>query len=248
MRREAQAGFREFPLTRWSLVDHAASISREAGFQALTELLDRYLPALRAHLVTMRGMRPDRADDILQGFVAAKVLQGDLLARADRKRGRFRTYLLTCLERYLVGVVRRETARKRSPGQGMIENLEDHAETLAVPGPSAEVFDTAWAREVIAETLRRLRSSCERDGKEVHWQVFEARVVLPILEDATPVPYEELVERFGFKSPIQASNVLLSAKRMFARTLKAVIGEYVSGEDEVEAEIEELHAILAGRA
>lgn len=248
MRQDEQPAFREFPLTRWSLVDQAARVSREAGFNALTELLNRYLPALRAHLVVMRRMPPDRADDILQGFIAAKVLEGDLVAKADRQRGRFRTYLLTCLERYAVGVIRQETAKKRSPGEGMIEDIGEHAETLGAPGLNAEAFDLAWAKEVIAEALRRLRAECERDGKQGHWKVFERRVVLPILEGEGPVSYAELVEQLGFKSPMQASNVLLSAKRMFARTLKGVIGEYVSGEDEVAAEMDELHAILAGVA
>jgi len=249
MKENPPVGFREFPLTRWSLVDRAASVSQEAGFRALDELVNGYLPALTAHLVTMRKLSRDRAEEIVQGFVCGKILQGDLIARADPQRGKFRTFLLTSLERYLTSVIRRETAQKRSPGPGMIEDIDDHARTLAAPGGETHAaFDKAWARQVLSRAITRFRGECASEEKSLYGQVFECRILAPILEGAEPVPYAELMRRFGFRSPSHASNTLVTAKRMFARALKDVVLEYVDDEAEAEAEIEELHAILGGGA
>ena len=61
------------------------------------------------------------------------------------------------------------------------------------------------------------------------WGVFEARVLGPLFQNAEPVPYEQIVARFGFKSPAQASNVLVSARRMFERVLRSWLGNTKKG-------------------
>ena len=71
------------------------------------------------------------------------------------------------------------------------------------------------------------------------------RILLPIMEGAEPAAYADLVRQYGFQSPAQASNVLISAKRMFARLLREVISEYAFSEEEVESEIQELYQSLS---
>ena len=51
--------------------------------EALDELLRRYLPPMEAHLVLRRNMQPQDAADLVQDFVANKILERDLVARAD---------------------------------------------------------------------------------------------------------------------------------------------------------------------
>jgi hypothetical protein len=74
--------------------------------------------------------------------------------------------------------------------------------------------------------------------------VFDGRLLRPLVEDAAPVNYEELVRTFGFQSTEQASNALITAKRMFGRQLRFLIGEYAEDAAAVEAEIAELKRIL----
>ena len=80
------------------------------------------------------------------------------------------------------------------------------------------------------------------------WGVFECRVAEPTLQGSPPADYAELVRRFHLQSPSQASNVLMTGKRMYARALRAVVGEYAEDRQEIESEIEELRQILAGAA
>lgn len=70
-------------------------------------------------------------------------------------------------------------------------------------------------------------------------------MVLPALERVDPVSYEDLVKTFGFTSPAQASNALITAKRMSARLLQDVVVETVEKASDVEAEIRELREILS---
>ena len=77
-----------FPSTRWSLVARAGQIDPESRREALGELLGRYLPALRAHLIHHKRLAPEKADDLVQEFITSKILEKDLIARADQPHDR----------------------------------------------------------------------------------------------------------------------------------------------------------------
>ena len=49
--------------------------SSDGQREALGVLLRRYLPALRTFLILDRRLTPERAEDLLQGFVTSKVLE-----------------------------------------------------------------------------------------------------------------------------------------------------------------------------
>ena len=234
-----------FGQTDWSLVGRAGRGGPEGRRQALELLLPRYLPALRAHLMHRRRLSPDAADDLLQEFVASKILEKDLIAHARRNAGKFRTFMLTALDRFALNRLRDEHAKKRSPEHGRVVAMGEHVEQLACEEQPAEAFHAAWAHRVISEALGRMQVQCERSGRADLWAVFECRVVGPLLGGTEPVDYGELVRRFGFRSPSQAANVLITAKRMYARTLRDVLAEYARDDEEIEAEIDDLREILS---
>ena len=235
-----------FITTPWSGIGRLAAAHGAEARGELGHLLARYLPALRAHLVLEMKLSLDRANDLLQGFVAEKILENDLIARANREKGKFRTFLLRALRNYVVSAARRDSAKKRSPGH--IASLDANEAVLpcgTVEDHSA-AYDVAWAREILVHAVRLMREECERSERPDVWGVFESRLLRPILDQVAPEPYDRLVERFGFASPAQASNVLITAKRMFARVLTSVVREYARDEGDVAAEITELRAILSG--
>lgn len=236
-----------FPETSWTEVERAGAEGADGPRDALGGLLRRYMPALRARLVIEKGIQPDTAGDLLNGFLADKVLERDLVARADRSRGRFRTFLLTALDRYVVDHRRAAAAEKRNPGEGAIVSLDalteqHHPRAAANPSAASEV---AWAREVLAEAIRRMEAECTAQNRADLWAVFRCRVLDPALRGADPLPYEQFVSTFGLRTPAQAANALVTAKRMFARVLKSVVAEYADGAA-ADQEIAELRAILAG--
>lgn len=233
-----------FPTTHWSLMEVIRRGDVRVRQQALEQFLVRYLPALRAHLVRTRNVPRQDAEDLLQEFVAKRILERDLVSRVEPGVGRFRTFLLKSLDHFLIDQLRRQRACKRSPGGGRLVPIDDEKDEGPVSGGCADPFDIAWARRVIHEALRRMQEHCAAQGRLDLWEVFRCRLVEPLLEGVPPAGYEALVAQFRLKSPAQASNVLASAKRMYARTLRAVVAEYAADEEEIEAELRDLREIL----
>jgi RNA polymerase sigma-70 factor (ECF subfamily) len=231
-----------FPTTRWSLVVRAGSGRGADGRNALAELLQQYLAPMRGHLINRKGVPPQDADDLLQAFLADRVLEDGLVASAVQSRGRFRSFLLTALDHFVLNHFRALRARKRSP-KGCVMSMEE----VCVVDPTTtadEAFDVAWARQVIELAVAEVREECRVADRPDVWGVFEARILRPSLEATEPTPYGELLERFGFASPAQASNILVTGNRMFRRALRAVVGRYEASDEEVDAELTDLRRLL----
>ncbi|MGD9649054.1 MAG: hypothetical protein AB7U73_25310 [Pirellulales bacterium] len=227
--------------TDWGMVDEAARFDSPEGREALNALLSRYVPAMRAHLRFKRRIDQDMAEDLVQGFVSDKILARNLLAYADRQRGRFRNLLLTALDRYAYSALRSRAHKQAS----QTSSWDDAVQPASAEPVTSDVFDEAWALEVWAEALRRTKSHCAAGGRGDLWGVFEARALRPAIEDRAPLPYAELVERYGFLSPVQAANAFNTAKQLFQRILKTVVAEYVNEDDEIVAELGDLKRVLA---
>lgn len=222
-----------FPDTQWSLVGRARSEDDAVRQEALARILGIYSPALKKFLMRSRNMDVDVADDLVQGFIADKILQGNVLVRAKQNKGKLRNYLA----RSLLNFANSKWGHERSAqGEGIDTiDLEDRAASSA----RERYFDQEWAKQVVQQTLERMRQEYE-SGRSDIWLVFRRRLYEPLLHDAEPASYDELVAQLGIATPREAINLLATAKRGFERHLKLVIGEYVDGDGAIEAEIEEL--------
>lgn len=235
-----------FPATRWSLVERACARPDRAATEALNELLRVYCPVLKKHLV--RGMRftPHSADDFVQNFVAQKIMGKNALASASVARGRFRVFLLKTFNNFVISELRRGLARKRAALQDEAISLDETPDLAAAGARFQHALDLEWARQTMAVAIGRMKKECADKGRGDLWEVFSCRVLEPALEHAPLPSYETLVRRFGFQSPSQASNLLITAKRMFRRALAETVRDTVADESQVEEEIRELKAILSG--
>jgi len=231
-----------FPSTHWSIVVDAGNDQTIVRREALGRFLRRYSEALKVHLIWRKRVDPHQAEDLIQGFLLARVLEADLIAKADPQRGRFRNYLLTSLDRYASNEYRSARAAKRGGGRRI--DLDEAADALDEDPTPARSFEVAWAQQVLREAVQRMRDYCEESGRHDVWGIFEARVLAPTLEDAEPVPYEQLVSRYRLQSLEQAANLLATAKRTFSRAMRSVISEYEQDDSAIDAEIAELRGIL----
>ena len=236
----ATEGPRYFQTTQWSLVMRAGGADEQTQRQALVELLKRYMPALHSYLVYRKKFDSHRADDLLQGFLLSKLVEHDLLADARREIGKFRSFLVTALNRYVISQIRQEQAEKRGGGATSVDTEFD-----AAAESEPDSFDVAWARELLSQAVRRMHQECSGTGRDDVWEIFEARVVGPALEGREPLAYDQLVERFKLVSPAQASNLLVTGRRMFVRVLRGLIAEYEPDDARVDAELNDLQAVLA---
>ncbi len=231
-----------FPPTRWTLVDRAAGADSHATLAAVSELVHLYAPALRAHLLHRTRNDVHRAEDLLQGFLTDKVLEARLIGCAEANRGRFRTFLLAALDRYVIDEHRRASAQKRRPREGVM-NVDEMRDTI--PAADASDFDRVWAREVIDEVLSLMRQQCTTDDHAKMWEVFDARYLRPAIEGTEPEPHETIARRLGLQDARQAGNLLITAKRMFTRAFKSVVARYAINDEEIRTEVVDLWRIFS---
>ncbi len=235
----------EFPATDWLLVNSIVRAPAATSERALEKVLVCYLPVLRHHLITHFRVSEDQASDWVQSFVLQKILEQNLIARADQRRGKFRSFLLQALNNFVIQQLRYARSSLRSSAAETLP-LEEVADFRlgVVQDHEAQMFDIAWARTVLAKTLDQMKAYCFNTAQADVWSVFESRLIKPLLDGEDPPAYEELVVTFGLKSPSQASNLLTTAKRIFGRMIRSVIAEYAGTDGEVEREIQDLKAVL----
>jgi len=226
-------------MTNWAAVQRAARSDFTVAGVAQEELLRTYLPVMRGYLLGVRSVSPSNVDDLLQGFVADKMLRGGLFGKADPSRGRFRNLLLKSLSNYLASWFSR---RSRDP---TVLTDEGELPDLAVTTDQSACFDWAWAHQTVLSAIEAMEGECAKKGRMDVWEVFQGRIAHPAFDGLPEMPYGELVARLKLSSPRQAVDLLTTAKRMFRRCLRETIGWYAAGSEAVESEMGDLRSILA---
>jgi hypothetical protein len=229
-----------FPRTEWTALGQTS----EAETERLDRLIRQYWAPLKVFLVATFPGLDEQVEVILQEFAEDKLLKKGWLQRADRRRGQFRDFLKTSLRNFVLDRLSLAEAKTEKVP------VDELAEELANPEAPSEAFDLTWARTVLAETLERMEADCRNPAEDQPrrtyiWEMFRIRLLDPVLEGAAQVPYEQLIERFDLKSPTDASNLLLSGKRIFKMHLNRVIQEYSEQDAATTVEIQALEEFLA---
>ncbi len=233
----------DFRTTRWTQVSRAKADSPE-GRRALAELCHAYYQPVADFLRCELG-EAEAARELTHDFFA-RLLAGGAIARAERARGRFRSYLLGAVKHFLSH--HRESARRLKRGGG-VENVslneteaggERSVADVSLPAPDA-AFDRQWALTVVARALEALRCECVVDGRA---DFFEQ--VKPWLTgDAERGDQMALADSCGI-----SANALKVAvhrlKRRFRRLLKEEVAGTLDDPGLVEAEMRDLFAALSG--
>ena len=220
-----------FPVTAWDLVRGAAGRSGD-GRLALDDLWRRYSIPLRFHIVTHWKLQVTEAEEILQDFAIKKILIGDLLSKADPARGRFRSFLLASMDNFVVDHFRRTRPADFSPPK---EQTNDDP---------ARQYEREWARTVLWEAIENAKTECMSGDRLAFWQVFEERVLKPAQSQDAGVNYAQLAGDLGFDSAAQASNALVTVKRIVDRNLRQLLAQDLGQNSDQEQELDELRRLL----
>ncbi len=235
----------DFVSTQWSLLLAAAEDRDQAAAQAAwQDLYQTYCYPVYA-FIRRRGYPRPAAQDLTQGFFV-HLLEKGTLSRADRDKGRFRTFLLGALEYFLTDAVRREHAAKR--GGGLRPVFLDDAEAaenqyqLAAPACESpeKLFDARWAAALLAAVFARLREEMARAGKEHLFVALQDYVVGA--EDAS---YQETADRLALSLPMLKSSIHRLRLR-YGALLREEVARTVARPGDVEEEIRHLRDALRG--
>lgn len=210
-----------FPDTQRSLVEALRSDDPAVRERAV-DLAARVYRA-PVIVVAMHQWQLQRADaeDLAHDFLA-QALEKGWFFRYDVSRGRFRTFLRSCLSAFASS--RTEAAGRLKRGGGAV-HLDIDDVTVAAPDTQLDaLFEREWVRSVLAAALDGLRVECQTADRHTTYAVFVAHDIEGA-EQESPPTYAQLAARFDL--PItQVTNFLSWARRRFRaqvlQTLRAL--------------------------
>lgn len=233
-----------FPVTHWTLVNAVQQGTPDEAAKAMEKICQTYWFPIYAYL-RRSGRGTHDAEDLTQAFFETLVADNKLL-KAQRERGRLRTYLLTVLVRLLSDQGRHDRALKRGGTRTVVSFDSMEAEERYAREPQdgndpAKIYLHAWARGLIDGVRMKLRSTFEEAGR---LQMFETLEPWLGGEDKQP-PYEELAETL--RSTPGAVRLLVHRVRKKYRTLlEREVAMTVADPESLEEELAWLRQMMAG--
>ena len=226
---------RRFPETRISVVSALASDDAATRDRATGAVIATYRVPVIAVLQRRWDLSIDDAEDLAHDFFA-QALARDWLSRYDPGKGRFRTFLRTCLLAF--AATAHEHANRQKRGGGADHLSLDDASAVAVDNDVAEVFDREWTRSVLSVALAALQKECKEHNRTSTWQVFEAYDIEGA-EDGDRPTYDALAQRIDI--PVtQVANYLNWARRRFREHVLATLRELTASDAEYRDEVRSL--------
>lgn len=228
-----------FYTTRWSVVLAAQGKSSSDARQSLEALCEQYWAPLYAY-VRYRGRSEHDAQDLTQAFFA-RLLEKNWLATAERERGRFRTFLLMALKRFLANEWDHSQAQKRGGGIQIISM--DAAEPMSLPDPSAQsaesLFERRWALTLLDAVMRRLRQEHETAGRLAEYE----RLKPCLTAERGGIDYEALAADLNLQ-PASARSAVHRLRKRFREVFREEVSGTVADAADVEDEMRTVIAAL----
>jgi DNA-directed RNA polymerase specialized sigma24 family protein len=227
-----------FVTTHWSVVLSAREKDFPQSAAALETLCRTYWYPLYAYL-RRQGRPPHDAQDLTQGFFA-RLLQKDYLDAAAREKGKFRTFLLVALKRFLANEWDREHAQKRGGFAPIVPIDQEFAESRLAADPSPNVqpdvlYDRQWAMTLLERAMCQLREEYVASGRARLFEYLQSCLV----REESALPYSQVAARLN----LTEAAVKMAVHRLRARyreILRAEIAHTVSSREEVEEEVRHL--------
>jgi RNA polymerase sigma factor (sigma-70 family) len=168
------SGPHNFATTQWGTV-LAAVRGSDSQLSALDQLCRTYWYPLYAY-IRRRGNDSEDAKDLTQEFFA-QLLSKEWLAEIVPEGGRFRSFLLTAVNRFLANVYDRSRAKKRGGCQQFLSLDAEAAEAqyareLTTTETPERTFERRWALTVLDAALMRLRMELVDAGKLHHFELL----------------------------------------------------------------------------
>ena len=232
-----------FATTQWSIVSTAGDTASPEARAALEHLCRTYWFPLYAY-VRRRGHATHDAQDLTQAFFA-QLLEHGYLARADPRRGRFRTFLVVALNHFLTNEWHRQTALKR--GGAVILLSWDQAgaeatylaEAVASSDPEA-LFERRWALTIVERAVARVAQEMNTEGRAALFEALKPSLV----GERETAGYAALATQFG-TTEAAIKMTALRLRRRFASVLRDEVAQTVVNPADVEDELRHMLKVLS---
>ena len=215
--------------------------SQAPGFQAaLAELCRIYWYPLYAY-IRRRGQTPEEAQDLTQGFFL-HLLERKTLGRADRLKGKFRSFLLGSLQNFLSTEADRARCLKRGGKVEFvpleIQAAEDRYQHEPADQLSAEkIFEARWALVLLEHALTVLGRQYAVRGKEAVFETLKS--FIGIGESGPEASYEAAGRKLGLGVGT-VKTLIHRLRKQYMAVVREEVGRTVSDPAEIEGELRAL--------
>jgi len=235
---------RRFLTTCWTEVLLAREREAPGAREALEHLCRLYWYPIYAH-IRQSVNEPHDAEDLTQEFFRL-LIEKNYLGAVDRQRGKFRSFLLVAVKRFLINAHRHAHRLKRGGGQNFVSLDVELAESrlqseLATGLSPSQIFERHWAQTLLDQAAAQLRQEYTANGKS---QLFEALNGF-LSEESRFGDYTEMAARLHLKPGAVAVNVHRLRQR-YRQLLREVVLPTVAEPEEAENEVKHLVAALRG--
>ena len=232
----------QFATTHWSTVLAAGDSASPGAQEALEKLCRTYWYPLYA-FVRLKGYPPEDAKDLTQAFFE-RFLEKHYVKEVVRDKGRFRTFLLTILQRFLCDQFDHSTAAKRGGGVSVIPldtvGAEAQLDRSAASCQNPEsMFERAWADTVVHNSVERLGEEYAAEGKASVFGELSQYLSRP----ADRAAYTATAERLGISADAVAMAVM-RLRRRYRTLVRAEVANTVATPAEVDDEMRYLVELL----
>jgi len=237
------AGGGQFATTHWSVVLAAGQRELPQAPEALEKLCRTYWYPLYV-FVRRQGNSPEDAQDLTQAFFS-RLLEKNYLAKADRDRGKFRTFLLGSLKNFLLNEWKRAGRQKRGGGVEFLSIDANAAEERYTMEPANEAnpdaaYEQRWAVTLIEQVLTALR------------QEFNAADKAPLFEelkgfiwgDKSTASYAEIAGHLN----LTEGTVKVAVHRLrqrFRELLRVEVAHTVARPEDIDGELRHLISVAS---
>jgi RNA polymerase sigma factor (sigma-70 family) len=233
----------ELPATRHSMI--AAVRSDDSGVRrgGLDTLVAVYWKPVYKYLRVKWHAPADDAQDTTQEFFA-RAMEKRYFDAFDPSKGRFRTFLRVCVDRFVANERKAAERLKRGGAHTFVPLDFETAEgelrrhEVAVAADLDEYFHHEWVRTLLTMAVDDLRAEYERAGKNVQFRVFQ-RYDLEGPASGTATTYGAIAEELGL-SAVDVTNYLAAARKAFRRLLLDRLRAICGDGEEFEAEARQL--------
>ena len=222
----------------------AADANSGESFQALEALCRAYWRPLYAYM-RRRGCNKQEAEDLTQGFFA-RLLDKNYLAAVDRRKGKFRSFLLASFDHFLLNHHRNSKAQKRGGGASFVSFDETFDESICANNPAFQVadpehfFEQQWAIAVLTQALNRLRSEFLKANPAALYEDLKVAITF----EGSDSSYAEIAAKHNLTAAAVKQSVYRWRLR-FGECLKAELANTVSTPEEIEEELRALFAAVS---
>jgi RNA polymerase sigma-70 factor (ECF subfamily) len=235
---EGIAGPNWFMTTAWSVVVGAgAEEATPARSQCLARLCTTYWKPVYQY-IRRRGLSHNDALDLTQEYFTT-FLEKDYAATADRERGKFRTFVIITLSRFLSKQLEKRKRERAVIKSGLTfsdsETGDEFARAeLAVNRTPEDEFNRRWAKALVDTTTEAMKNYCHTAPKKFYYEALS--LWLNGISNGEPLTYQDVAQKMHTRVDLVA-NYMSRGRAIFQKLLRAEIRQSVTTESAIDEEI-----------